>query len=272
MFLSQSWVRRSGLLAVAAAAGLAASSLVGPAPSASADPKGGKKGGGASGTLAPVAPADAIIALVKDLTAKAKKDIEDDQAEDAAIKFAVIAEVLKLQTLRDDADLKGWAEKAHKVYVPGANPDLGKDDGNEVLKNASKLVEDGVKNAKKWGAAKPASGAYTTANPNIKLMMSYVSKVNNDLKRAFGQPGQLGQDALKNQVGAAYALAEISNVTALFNAKADWKDWSVKQKDAAADIATNIGKGDFASARKSFDAMQKLCNDCHKEYQDKAGK
>lgn len=253
---------------VAAAAAFAVAVVVGGDTFSADKKKGGTaKGKGASGDLETVAPVDAVIGVIKDLTAKAKTNLEDDELADAGVKFAVIAELANLQTLREDADIKAWAAQVVKVYAKAAVKEPNKGDVEEVIKESKKLIADGEKNAKKWASAKPGSGSYKTQQDSLELLMGYVGAAHGGVRKTLGQPGMNFQKAW---VGPAWAMAEIGNVTALFSKEKDWKGWSAVHRDSYADIAKKLTKGEVNEARKSFETAQANCKACHDKYQNSA--
>jgi hypothetical protein len=234
-----------------------------------------KKAGGAaatapSATVTPVSPVESVIEAIVGLQKKAATDVEDEEYESAATRFAVIAELVKLQTLRDNAELKAWAAKTSKVFVKGADPNLTKDDAKEVLAAGSKLVAEAEKNIKKWGTAKAVAGMYTPANPTIKPVMEYVSQGNGAVRRFVGLPGARGAEGAPT----AYALAELGVLTHMYGkhykGEADWNKFSDIHRDSALEIAKKLAKGDGNGARSNHADFQANCKSCHDKYQANA--
>jgi hypothetical protein len=256
------WVKIVAAGAVAAAAGCL---FTGDAPgqAAKAGKKTTKETKVISGPYEPVAPPDQLIAAIKLISEKAKGDMADGEMETLAMRFAVMGELGKLLTLRDNAELKAWGEKTGKAFMKGAREGLDKEDAAAIFKETSKLLVDAEKASKKWAGSKAVPGNYTPANQSLKYLMAYTSEVNGGLRRAMGLPGMRAKEYLE----ASWAIAEVGNITILFSEKKDWRDWSAKHRDISAGIARQLAKGEFNEAKKSHSALEVNCKSCHDKYQ-----
>lgn len=265
-----SWMKLSAALA---ASGLAIGVAAGSALSAggsdgfvAASKKGAKKA--ITGDITPVTPPDKVVELVEKLNTEVANMVEDgDEPGDMVGRLSVVREMAKLLTVRTEADIKAWGEKVVAAYakVDLENPD--KKDIEEAVKTGKALVAEGKKNAAKWASSKAVKVKYTTANPTLAHLMSYVGAAHSKIRGAIGQPGINLQKA---QVPSAWALAEIGNLSELYGPQEDWKKWSREQRDNYAEVAKKLSAGDPNTARKFFDAAQGNCKACHDKYQSEA--
>jgi hypothetical protein len=251
--------------AAAALVGAAACMVVDPGTAPAMQAKKGKETARLiSGPMESVAPTDALITAIKQLNEKARKDVEDEEYEQAAMRFAVAAEVGKLLTMRDNAELKSWGDRAGKAFLRGAKENLDKEDAAAVFKDAAKLLAESDKASKKWSGAKAVNGAYTPANQNLKHLMNFTAEVNTGLRRAVGLPGMRS----KEYVESAWVLAEIGGICVLYSGIKDWREWSAKHRDISAGIAKSLAKGDPNEAKKGHAALEANCKSCHDKYQN----